>query len=184
MDQESRPYNVVWDRHCCSLNYDFVAFLALADCVRQLGNFSALNLTLKIDDAELEAADPLVTDADDRQERASTILVDCCELLPTIQSLVVVKDAGSPLAASELLVHSSDLTSQIANQVQKGANARVLRAPHFASELTQHLPRPFVTLSLPPPRITESAPEQIADWSQFHDDLSQVGHERCRNSRS
>ncbi len=170
-------FKVLWDVATCPMTFDFATYLAMMDCYRQV-NAPALDVAMTIRTGPFRTKTPrdqTMSEAEKRW-RLKSIIMDMCELLPSIKTLRVTdqepeeidyppkyKEFGFPYHAKHVL-----------EAFHHGANPSVFRAPAYAKQMVA-ASRPYVTLTLRTSRHFQQRNVDLAAWYKFHQYLRATG---------
>ena len=172
---DERPLRGLWDQSLSPVTFDFGAYLAILDCFRQIHRpHAGVDLTIRVGAFRDVTPRDRVTTLDEKQWRLKSVILDLCELLPTIRSLTLTPAADGPFdfPTDEAAPYYARSAVELHRQ---GANPRVLKAPAFACQQIR-FPRPYVTLTL---RTSDYFPDRNPDldvWHRFSLFLRAIGY--------
>src|SRR3990167_7231393 len=175
---QSRTLRCLYDLRQAPVTFDFCGFLAAADCARQLMGLDALDITIRAGEYRDRTARDKETVEDEKIWRTHNILLDCCQLLPTLASMTLTHEDRGPYDFPAGECRAPYLTADILRLWKKGADPRVFKAPGHAKALVkqQRGDAPYATLTL---RTSAHQPQRnsdLAEWAKFHDWLMKDGY--------
>lgn len=168
----SSALRAVYDVAHAPITFDFGVFLALTECARQLSGRDAIDLTVMAREyRDITPRDKLLTPAE-KAWRLKNIVMDCCELLPTITNYGLVRTPrdGQEFEFPPIGSTFPYLAKDVLRLFKAGANPRCLKAPEHAKALAK-IDRPYVTLTL---RTSTHFPERNVkpmEWRKFANTL-------------
>ena len=180
-------FTAIYDLKRAPITFDFGTYLALIDCYRQLKGHHSINLIIKAGAFRKLTPRDLGMPVPEKQWRLKNIILDCCELLPSILDIQVVRsdtDCGQnidfpenylkdPASLKRFPYYASDLYPFF----NKGAQPRVFKAPEHAFTLIQNITRsPYITLTIRTSRHFSSRNVDLEDWYMFYRYLRESGY--------
>lgn len=172
---------VVWDLRVAPITFDFAIYLAIVECFRQLRNEdSGIDITIRADEFRMDTHREKVMPTQEKRWRLKNIILDLCELLPTIKSLTLTSEDRGPFdyppeyASKNRIVYAA---KRVVEYHKWGANPIVLKAPAFAAEVTSNsISKPYVTLTLRTSRFLTARNVDHHEWYRFYSYLRSHGH--------
>ncbi len=164
----------LWNQAVSPVTFDFSTFLAALDCFRQIHSpNSGIDLNICAGGfREVGLRDQHMTMAEKRW-RLKGVILDLCELLPTIRRLAVTPTIEGSFAYPND-ARASYWAKRLLEFHQQGANPRVLRAPAYAVEKIK-FPRPYVTMTLRTSNYFPDRNANLLEWHLFHQELRAAG---------
>jgi len=174
--------SAIYDLRYSPITFDFAVWLALVDCVRQLADEQAIDLTIRADGYRKMTKREHGMDTDEKRWRLKSILLSCCDLLPTLRDVTVQrssKDGVYDFPANYPKAYTPSyrppyLAADVLRLHGLGAEPKVLAAPAYAKNFVQK--GPYVTLTL---RTSKHFPERnidLRDWGKFAEHIMFRGH--------
>ncbi|MDX2224351.1 MAG: hypothetical protein SFV21_16490 [Rhodospirillaceae bacterium] len=168
----------IWDLRICPLTFDFAVWLAIVDCYRQVrGDKEGIDMTIRVDGfRRLTPRDRLTTD-DEKLWRLKSIVLDVCELVPSIHTLAVTwQDRGPFDYPRDYLKTGIPYTAKTALDFwYRSASPLVFRSPSFAKTLLP-VKSPYVTLTIRRSWHFAERNVDLNDWFKFYTYLRSEGH--------
>lgn len=161
----------VYDLKRAPITYDFVVFMVIVDCVRQLGGHDDIHLTIIADQfRRITPRDHLLEDPE-KQWRVKNCILDNVELLPTITRVELCKTR--PDRTYDFPEGTTPYTpAQLTRYVKAGADPKVLCAPASLWPPTG----PYITLSLRQSWNFPARNVDHAEWFKFYEYLISKHH--------
>ena len=161
---DERPLRALWDQSLSPVTFDFGTYLAVLDGHRQLNRPKAgIDLTIRTGTFRQLTARDLGTNLEEKRWRLKSVIVDLCELLPTIRALALTPDDNGPFDFPEDS-NAPYYARLVVDLHRKGANPLVLKAPAYACQQIR-FPRPYVTMTL---RTSSYFPDRNPDLNTWH----------------
>lgn len=167
----------IYDLKQAPNTFDFLCYLALAECLRQFDKYDRIDLTILVDGFRIGNERELSTSVDEKLWRIQGILVQCVSICPTVKNLTITdrlpeKDYHFPIGYPTSKTPYSP--KQLNPPFKHGAKPNeCFKAPPFASELA---PKADVTLTLRSSRNFTKRNVDLSDWIAFHTYLRNKGY--------
>lgn len=163
----------VYDLKHAPITYDFVIYLVIADCVRQIWKYDDIHLTIITDEFRRVTPRDLKLGETEKRFRIKNCILDNIDLLPTVTKYEVLSRRPDNQQFDWPTSQTPPYTPAVLAQlVASGANPFVLKAPTTPFKL----PDPgYITLTL---RTSHNFPERnvsISDWWEFYHYLKNKG---------
>lgn len=172
-----KTLKAVYDLKTAPLTFDFLCFLALADCLRQHAECDRISMTILADGFRKAKEREFRTQLDEKMWRIDGILKQCVSICPTVTELSVTDQVTNrkfhyPIGYPDT---STPYTPRhLIGPYQTGSKPNTcLKAPVFAREL---VPEVDVTLSIRSARHFPERNPDLGDWIAFHKLLRDRGH--------
>jgi len=165
----------VYDLKHAPVTFDFLSFLAVADCTRQLMGHDGIDLYIVAGEYRQWSARDMETSDAEKEWRIYGILLESTKLLPSIQSVHITRERPSVYDFPAQYHDTGEvpyLPKDVVPLYEQGADPLCFKAPAFAEEIT---PPCDVTLTL---RTSRHFPERNVDldeWYKFHQHLKSQG---------
>lgn len=186
--QEKLALNVLYDLQYAPITFDFTTYLVLCESVRQLEGFKCINIKIKAGIFRNSSEKDHSVKKNEKEWRTKSIILDSCDLLPTISNVCISRISEQISGAS---YHLPPDYSAIVNGDARytyalkdllglhrlGANIRSLISPEYAKHLTQKtLATDYITLTLRTSNHLVSRNVDLEEWYKFYHYLLEKGH--------
>jgi hypothetical protein len=177
----------VYDLKLAPITFDFGTYLAIIDCYRQLNDHSHINLIIRASEYRRKSQRDFALQAAEKHWRLKNIILDCCELLPSIKNIHLLRLGNEqehridfPEDYSTLELNNERLpylAKDVYHFFEQGAQPRVLKAPEYAHSLIdKYITTPFITLTLRSSRHFTNRNVDLEDWYMFYRYLKGSGY--------
>lgn len=171
-----KTLKIIYDLKQAPLTFDFLCFLALAECLRQHIRYDRISLTILYDGFRLSNERELSTTQDEKLWRIHGLLLQCVSVCPTVKELVVTdqvpdKKFDYPLGYPNTVTPYNP--KQLIEPFKLGTKPNeCFKAPPFAHESA---PQADVALTIRSARNIPQRNVDLDDWKAFHTYLRDRG---------
>lgn len=168
-------FSAVYDLRMAPVSSDFGAFMAIADCARQVACSESLSVTILKDGFRFLSERDIKTPAEEKIHRIHGILLPQLSLFPSLSSFTFTSDPVSrdyDFPENYPNGRCPYLIGNIHQYFEHGADPCCVEAPEYAVRMA---PKTDVVLSLRVSKHFQDRNSNIQDWGKLHDNLSALG---------
>lgn len=171
-----KTLSVIYDLKRSPITFDFVTFLAIADCYRQFHRYDRIHLTILVDGFRTLSDRDLQISVEEKLWRVNGILLQCASICPSVKELTVTdEEAGKEYHFPPGYPHASTpyLPLFLWPFRKDTKPSECFKSPPFAHDL---VPQADVTLTVRSSKYFRERNVDLSDWMKFHGYLRDKGY--------